>query len=96
MRKNAEWVANSVDTDQTPLIAASDLGLHCLLMAVYLNTKGKIRNATFLHNSYMYTDNHIKFTLFLDSYPQSVAIKHVLKSKRNWKPCFIVLYSELP
>ena len=30
--KTARWVANSVDTDQTPRIAASDLGPHCLLI----------------------------------------------------------------
>ena len=29
--KIAEWVANSVDPDQTPQNAASDLGLHYLL-----------------------------------------------------------------
>ena len=29
--KIAGWVANSVDPDQTPRSAASDLGLHCLL-----------------------------------------------------------------
>ena len=29
--KNAGWVANSVDPDQTPRSAASDLDLYCLL-----------------------------------------------------------------
>ena len=29
--KNCEWMPNSVDPDQTPRSAASDLGLHCLL-----------------------------------------------------------------
>ena len=31
MCKIAEWVANSVDPDQTPRSVASDLGLYCLL-----------------------------------------------------------------
>ena len=30
--QNCLIVANSVDPDQTPRSAASDLGLHCLLM----------------------------------------------------------------
>ena len=34
----AGWVANNVDTDQTPRSAASDLGLHCLLRPVCPNT----------------------------------------------------------
>ena len=34
-------MANSVDTDQTPHSAASDLGLHYLLRPICLNTKGK-------------------------------------------------------
>ena len=37
----AEWVANSVDPDQTPRYAASDLGLHCLLSLVCPKTKSK-------------------------------------------------------
>ena len=36
--KIAVWVANSVDPDQTPRCAASDLGLHCLLRSVLPNT----------------------------------------------------------
>ena len=32
--KIAGWVANSVDPDQTPQNAASDLGLHCLLRPI--------------------------------------------------------------
>ena len=38
--KTAGWVANSVDPDQTPRNAASDLGLHCLLEPVCSNTQG--------------------------------------------------------
>ena len=34
----AEWVANNVDPDQTPLSVSSDQGLHCLLKSVYPNT----------------------------------------------------------
>ena len=33
----SELNANSVDTDQTPDFAASDLGLHCLSMSLLLN-----------------------------------------------------------
>ena len=36
--KFAEWVANSVDPDQTPRSAGSDQDLHCLLMPVCPNT----------------------------------------------------------
>ena len=36
--KTVGWMANSVDPDQTPRSAASDLGLHCLLRPVYSNT----------------------------------------------------------
>ena len=32
--RNSELNANSVDPDQTPRIAASDLGLHCLPMSL--------------------------------------------------------------
>ena len=39
--KIAGCVANSVDPDQTPRSAASDLGLHCLPRPVFANTKGK-------------------------------------------------------
>ena len=35
---DAAEVANSVDTDQTPRSAASDLGLHCLHRPVNPNT----------------------------------------------------------
>ena len=35
--KFVERVANSVDPDQTPRSAASDLGLHCLLRSVCPN-----------------------------------------------------------
>ena len=34
-------MANSVDADQTPRVAASDQGLHCLLRHVYPNSSGK-------------------------------------------------------
>ena len=34
----ADWVANSVDTYETPDSAASDLGLHSFLRSVYPNT----------------------------------------------------------
>ena len=34
----AEWVANSIDPDQMLHSAVSDLGLHCLLRSVCLNT----------------------------------------------------------
>ena len=36
--KTAGWVASSVDPDQMPQNAASDLGLHCLLRPVCPNT----------------------------------------------------------
>ena len=36
-------MANNVDPDQTPRSAASDLGLHCLLSAIYLSTLGKFK-----------------------------------------------------
>ena len=39
--KIAGWVANSVDSDETPPSAASHLGLHCLLRPVCPNTYGK-------------------------------------------------------
>ena len=39
--KVAGLVANSVDTDQTPHEAASDLGLHYLLRPACLNIRGK-------------------------------------------------------
>ena len=42
--KIAWWVANSVDSDQTPHSAASDLGLHCLLRHVSPNTYSKYDN----------------------------------------------------
>ena len=35
--KIAGWVANRVDTDQTPHSAASDLGLHCLFAQACLS-----------------------------------------------------------
>ena len=36
VQKTAVWMANSVDPDQIPCSAASDLGLHYLLMQAYL------------------------------------------------------------
>ena len=36
-----DWVANSVDPDQTPQNAASDLGLYCLLRPIGQNTYSK-------------------------------------------------------
>ena len=39
--KNAGWVANSVDPDETPRSAVSHLGLYCLLRPVCPNTYGK-------------------------------------------------------
>ena len=36
--KITECMTNGVDPDQTPRIAASDLGLHCLLKPVCSNT----------------------------------------------------------
>ena len=41
MSKTGGYVANSVDPDQMLHSAASDLGLHCLLKHVCLNTPGK-------------------------------------------------------
>ena len=35
----SEHYANSVDPDQTPLSAASDQGLHCLLMSLLWNAR---------------------------------------------------------
>ena len=37
-------MANSVDPDQTPRSVASDLGLHCFLSPVFLNTQNKYAN----------------------------------------------------
>ena len=39
--KNAGWVANSVDPDETPRSAVSHLGLYCLLRPVCPNIYGK-------------------------------------------------------
>ena len=36
--QTAGWKANSKDPDQTPRVAASDQGLHCLLRHAYPNT----------------------------------------------------------
>ena len=36
------FFANSVDTDQTPRSAASDLGLHCLLMSFFWDARLKL------------------------------------------------------
>ena len=36
--KIAEWVTDSVDPDQTPRFAASDLGVHYLLRTAFSNT----------------------------------------------------------
>ena len=41
------FLANNVDTDQTPRPAASDLGLHCL----HVSEKGRYPNAIFPHYS---------------------------------------------
>ena len=40
MSESARLMANSVDPDQTPHFAASDLGLPCLLRFVCPNTHG--------------------------------------------------------
>ena len=37
-------MANSIDPDQTPRSAASDLGLHCLQKPICPNTKGYYAN----------------------------------------------------
>ena len=37
----SELIANSVDPDQTPQNAASDLGLHCLPMSLLWDTRHK-------------------------------------------------------
>ena len=42
--KIAGWVANSVEPDQMPQHAASDLGLHCLLRLVFPNMQSKYPN----------------------------------------------------
>ena len=42
--KNAGWVANSVDPDETPRSAASHLGLHCLLRQNMYGKYGKVQN----------------------------------------------------
>ena len=34
--KIAEWMANTVDPDETPCFVASDLGLHCLAKYVHV------------------------------------------------------------
>ena len=43
-QKIAGWMANSVDSDETPCSAASHLGLYCLLRPVCPNTCGKYGN----------------------------------------------------
>ena len=42
--KIAGWVANSVDSDQTPRSAASDQGLHCFFKPVFSNTQSMYSN----------------------------------------------------
>ena len=41
MFKKTVFNANSVDSDQMPRSAASDLGLHCLPMSLLWNTRHK-------------------------------------------------------
>ena len=56
--KTAGGVANSVDPDQMPHFAASDLGQHCLLRPVCPNTKvylgNKSTNLQVAHKSLQY------------------------------------------
>ena len=42
--KIAGGVADTVDHDETPRVAASHLGLHCLLRSVYQNPYDKYGN----------------------------------------------------
>ena len=50
-QKIAGWVANSVDPDETPHIAASHQGLHCLLRRVCPNIT---LNTLYQHGVYEY------------------------------------------
>ena len=56
------WVANSVDPDQTPRSAASDLGLHCLFRAACLNTQVKKGTCSLYHFelAFWFTVRHIR------------------------------------
>ena len=63
----ARWMANSVDPDQTPRSAASDLGLHYLLRPVCLNTKGKyVTVSPFFLLSYVYSV--LRYALWTETY----------------------------
>ena len=46
-----ELNANSVDPDQTPRSAASDLGLRCLPMSLLQDTRHKRMNVSYLEMS---------------------------------------------
>ena len=58
--KIAEWVANSVDPDETPRSAASHLGLYCLLRPVCLNIYGKYGRNTFWLKEVPYLVLHLE------------------------------------
>ena len=59
---NTCWlIANSVDPDQTPRSAASDLGLHCLAVLVCPNTWDKY--SINLGVWYVFSSNNVTFLL---------------------------------
>ena len=53
MSKVAGWVANRVDTDETPRSAASHPGLPCLLRPIWPNTYGGYCSVFFYHNHFI-------------------------------------------
>ena len=55
--------ANSVDPDQTPRSAASDLGLHCLPVSHLLDTGHKLVNCDRHNNSVLMIERSFNMTL---------------------------------
>ena len=56
----AEWVEDSVDPDQTPRSAASDLNPHCLFRPVFPNTRSKYGNLIKSTSSEIILDQPLK------------------------------------
>ena len=74
------WVANSVDPDQTPRSAASDLGLHCLLKPVSPNTQSRYGN--------LIISNPSKKSSWIRPWPGSLGLSWYL-----WKWCSAHVYA---
>ena len=53
-------MAHSVDTDQSPRSAPSDLGLHCLLPSVCLSVRMLRENTVTISTDKIFTDNNQK------------------------------------